>query len=117
MTSIPFRAPSRNRQRLPNRRGCELIDTYFRSSKYTISIGRFANGAIAEAFVDPARFGSDAAADSIDTAIIISLSLQHRVSVEALRRSISRIEGGALGSFVGHVLDTLAQEEERGRQS
>ena len=103
--------PQRNRP--PNRRNSELLDTIFRGCRYTISISRFANGALAEVFVDPARAGSNSAADANDAAILISLSLQHGVPLEALRHSISRVEGGKPASIVGRLLDTLAEEEGR----
>src|SRR5689334_12459080 len=97
-----------NRARLPNRRPCEIIDTEFRRRRYSILIGRFDDGSIAEAFVEPHKVGSDGAEDSRDVGIIVSIALQHGAPVETMRSAVSRVEQGRPSSLTGHLLDLLA---------
>jgi hypothetical protein len=111
MTENP-RDPTR--KRLHNRRQYELIYSPFRGCHYILTLSRFPTGDVAEIFVCPGRPGSDAAADANDAAIVISLSVQHGMPLEALRRSISRIEGNEAASTAGAVPDILAAERERG---
>jgi hypothetical protein len=96
------------RERLPNRRRCEIVATEFRGRQFAILIGRFADGAIAEVFVEPRRVGSDGAEDSRDVGIVLSLALQFGVPLESMRAAVSRAEGRPT-SLTGHVLDVLAQ--------
>jgi hypothetical protein len=96
------------RERLPNRRRCEVVETEFRGRQFAILIGRFNDGSIAEVFVEPRKVGSDGAEDSRDCGILLSIALQHGVPLESMRLSVSRAEGKAT-SLSGHVLDVLAQ--------
>jgi hypothetical protein len=102
------------RQRLPNRRRTEIIDIEFRGAEYTLLIGRFADGTIAEAFVEPRKVASDRAEDSRDAGIIISIALQCGVTIEAMRASVSRVERGRPSSLTGFVLDLLTAEQSGG---
>ena len=96
------------RSRLPNRRPCEILDFTFRGKAYTLLVGRFVDGRIAEAFVEPMKVASDVAEDSRDAGIILSLALQSGVPLETMRSAVSRVDGGRPGSLTGHVLDILA---------
>jgi hypothetical protein len=46
------------RQRLPNRRGHELVDFEHGGIRYTAGIGRFEDGALAEIFLNTAKHGT-----------------------------------------------------------
>lgn len=102
-------ASSDTRRRLPNRRLNEVFDTEFRGRPYRLAITRWPDGGIAEVFVDPAKVASDAAEDSRDVGLVLSISLQHDVPIGALRACVSR-EQGHPTSLSGHVIDLLAGE-------
>ena len=95
--------------RLANRRNSEIIDTAFRGKQYAITFSRFPDGLIGEVFIDPAKVASDAAEDSRDTGIILSIALQHGVPLACMRAAVSRVEQDRPASLAGHVLDVLAE--------
>jgi hypothetical protein len=97
------------RRRLANRRINEVFDTEFRGQAFRIAFTRWPDGGIGEVFVDPAKTSSDAAEDSRDVGLVLSVSLQHSVPIEALRASVSR-ERDYPTSLSGHILDLLAAE-------
>jgi hypothetical protein len=102
------------RQRLPNRRNNEILDTRFRGQCFRIAFTRWQDGGIAEVFVDPYKVASDAAEDSRDVGLVLSVGLQHNVPIEAMRGSVSR-ECDLPTSLSGHILDLLAAECEGAR--
>jgi hypothetical protein len=71
------------------------------AAKYTATISRFANGNIAEIFIDHSRPNSQLAEFANDAAILASLLLQHGVTAAAIRRSIS----GPLATALAKVED------------
>lgn len=108
----PARPRSTERRRLPNRRGIEIQDIIFRGRCFALSFGRFPDGSVCEVFVDPAKVASDAAEDSRDAGIMLSISLQHGVPISTLRDAVSRVEQGQPSSLTGYVLDLLAVEQD-----
>jgi hypothetical protein len=99
-----------NRARLPNRRPCEIFEIEFRQRRYSILIGRFSDGSVAEAFVEPHKVASDGAEDSRDVGIIVSIALQHGVPLDAMRSAVSRVEQARPSSLTGYLLDLIAAE-------
>jgi hypothetical protein len=99
------------RARLPNRRSSENLETRFRGKPFTLTFSRFADGRIAEAFIDPGKIGNDLAEDARDFAILISIALQHGVPLAVLRSSVSRSGGDRPATIAGHALDCLSLEE------
>ena len=98
---IPIRA------RLPDRRPSvtERIDV--EGQTYTATAGIDPHtGAVRELFLDGAKEGSHMDFVLNDTAVIISVAIQHGVAIEALRKSVARIEG-APASVIGAALDFL----------
>ena len=55
-----------NRERLPNRRGHEVIRFEFRGRTYFAGVGRLADGRPGEIFIDPRKAWADATADARD---------------------------------------------------
>jgi hypothetical protein len=95
------------RQRLPERRAHEAISFVFRGQKYTAGVGRFADGSLAEIFLDCAKGSSPLAADARDAAVTLSIALQHGVPAEAIRSAVTREANGSASGIVGAVLDLL----------
>jgi ribonucleoside-diphosphate reductase alpha chain len=76
------------RERLPDRRGAEVVDFIHRNRRWTATIGRFPDGRVAELFLDAARIDplSELAQD---IAIVASLALQSGCPLETLRHALA----------------------------
>lgn len=99
------------RTRLANRRAAETFTVEHGAGRFSVTVGRFEAGAIAEVFVSGGRSGSDTQAVVRDAAILISLGLQHGCTVPALRASMSRNPDLSPQSVIGAVLDALTRED------
>ena len=99
------------RMRLPNRRACETFEVSAGGLKYRVTVGRFADGLVAEIFISNNKTGSHADAAAKDSAVVCSIALQHGVPLEVIRRALMRDEQGRPGGPLGVALDLLAAEE------
>lgn len=97
------------RDRLPERRAHELLAMSFRGRDYTVGIGRFRDGRLAEVFIDTAKAGTDAADDARDAAITLSFALQNGADAESIRSAVTRDASGRPAGIIGAVLDLLAE--------
>jgi hypothetical protein len=104
MSSIPAR------NRLPNRRGQELIDFEdVNGFRFTAGIGRFADGSIAEIFLNSTgKAGAAIETIAKDSAVLASLALQHGADLEVIRRALMRDSTGRASGPLGQLLDLLA---------
>jgi hypothetical protein len=84
------------RERLPNRRRAELIDFKHSGRRWTVTIGRFANGEVAEIFLDAPK-ESPLVELAQDSAIVASLALQSGCALETLRHALADRHAGPLG--------------------
>jgi ribonucleoside-diphosphate reductase alpha chain len=98
---------SAGRQRLPNRRGHELLDFEHFGIRYTAGIGRFDDGSIAEIFLNTAKHGTGLDTSVRDAAISASLLLQHGCPLETLRRALTRNGDGSASGPLARALDIL----------
>lgn len=98
------------RQPLPLRRSHESQNFWFRGKTYTMGVGRFDDGRVAEVFVDCSKVSSESAHDARDAAVCLSIALQHGVPIEAIRAAVTREEDGSPSGIVGCVLDLLCKE-------
>ena len=95
-----------SRDRLPTRRGADVVTFEHEGRRWTATAGRFDDGRIAELFLDTDK--ESAVADAArESAILASLALQHGCDVETIRhaldgRDVSPI-GAALALFAGKV--------------
>jgi ribonucleoside-diphosphate reductase alpha chain len=102
-----------DRRRLPNRRGHELMSFTHNGRPFTLGIGRFNDGRIAEIFINVSgRAGSEVEVLARDGAICASLGLQYGIPLDELRRSLMRTPNGAAPGVLGAALDMLAAETE-----
>jgi hypothetical protein len=86
------------RERLPNRRGSESFRFECNGVPYGCTYSRFADGRLAEVFVESNKNGSAADIVSRDAAIACSFALQHGADADLIRRSLCRdIHGKAQG--------------------
>ena len=106
-----------NRERLPNRRGAEILNfnTLRRNDRepiaYTATLGFFMDGRLAEIFLRSAKSGTDLNIQSLETAIAVSMALQYGCPAEVLRAAMPRTDRGEPEGAVGMLLDILAKRE------
>ena len=98
------------RERLPNRRGHELLDFEHAGIRYTAGIGRFGDGRIAEVFLNTTKHGTSLDVNARDAAVAASLLLQHGCPVETLRRALTSNGDGSASGPLARVLDMLVEK-------
>jgi hypothetical protein len=99
------------RQRLPNRRGAETFELELGGLQYTCTIGRFADGSIAELFLSNHRANSAADVSARDAAITFSVAVQHGANPEVIRRALCRDANGRASGPLGAALDRIVEQE------
>jgi hypothetical protein len=104
------------RRQLPNRRWSVTETITFtrgdgNTSTYEATIGFDSLNRPREIFLFGAKDGTDMYTALLDTAVSLSVALQHGVSATAMARSLYRTTDGMPGSIVGAALDLLAKYE------
>ena len=99
------------RHRLPSRRASLTFDVEAQELKFTCSISRFADGSLAEVFLQNHKAGSMAGINAQDAAVVCSLALQYGAPLEVLRRALMRDPQGNASGPLGVALDVIAAEE------
>ena len=99
------------RQRLPNRRGHELLTFEHDGIRYTAGVGRFADGRPAEIFLNTAKQGTALDVNARDAAVAASLLLQHGCPIDTLRQALTRNGDGSGSGPLAHALDLLAERQ------
>lgn len=95
------------REALPNCRLHETQNFLFRGHTYTLGVGRYADGRVAEVFIDCSKESSETAHDARDAAVCLSIALQFGTPIEAIRSAVMREENGAPSGIIGKALDML----------
>ena len=98
-----------NRERLLNRRASALFDFEIDGLKFTASASFFADGRLAELFLDNHKAGSQIGTLVRDAAIALSFAVQHGADPEAIRRALCRDSRGRALGPLGAALDMLAE--------
>jgi hypothetical protein len=93
------------RRRLENRRPAETFDLSVGGLRYTATIGRFDNGALAEIFLSSSKAGSDSDTTARDSAVVASIALQHGVPADVIRHALMRNRDGSACGPLGAALD------------
>src|SRR3954454_2834417 len=96
------------RRRLPNRRSTETLSFLCLNMRFTATISRFSDGAVAEIFLTNGKIDSDADVMAHDAAAAASLALQRGTPLETLRRALLRDTHGVASGPLGAVLDQIA---------
>jgi hypothetical protein len=104
-------APARKRLRLPNRRHAEIFTLEVGGQRYVVSIGRFADGALAEIFITSSKAGSDSDTAARDSVVVASIALQFGVPVDTLCAALMRNRDGSACGPLGAALDVLSGRE------
>jgi hypothetical protein len=96
------------RERLANRRSSENFSFELDGMRFTATISRYADGRIAELFLNNHKAGNQVDTNARDAAIILSFAVQHGAAVDDIRRALCRdSQGRALGP-IGKALDHIA---------
>jgi hypothetical protein len=98
------------RRRLADRRLAETFELAVGGLKYTCTVGRYADGSIAELFLSNHKSNSAADTNARDAAITFSIAVQHGADPEAIRKALSRDGQGRASGPLGAALDALAGE-------
>jgi hypothetical protein len=98
------------RQHLPNRRLAETFELEVGGLHYTATIGRFADGRVAEIFLSNHRVNSAADTNARDCAIVCSIALQFGADLEVIRKALCRDSRGRPSGPLSAALDRIAGE-------
>jgi ribonucleoside-diphosphate reductase alpha chain len=96
------------RRRLPNRRASLTFDLAAQGLKFTCTASCFADGSLAEVFIQNHKAGSMAGINAQDAAVVCSLALQHGVPLDTIRRALMRDQHGRASGPLGVALDLIA---------
>jgi hypothetical protein len=89
MTTDNSLPTEQTRQRLPDRRGSLRFPFEYENRLYSATLSKFADGRLAEIFIDTEKPDSQLAVHASDAAILASLLLQNGVASAAIRHSIA----------------------------
>ncbi|WP_018407906.1 hypothetical protein [Methylocystis rosea] len=95
------------RRALPNRRAHEARQFEFRGAPYTVGVGRFEDGALAEVFIDCASKVMLPLGDDAKAAVCLSIALQYGAPADVIRKAVTRTTDGAATGIIGAALDLL----------
>ena len=99
------------RQRLPDRRAAEVFDFEHNGRKWTATFGRFADGRIAELFIDGSK-EAPIVELAQGSAIVASLALQSGCALETLRHALAGRGAGPLGAALALIDAYQAQHKD-----
>jgi hypothetical protein len=104
VSSSPLSPPqgAGSRRRLPDRRAHEVVIFEHGGQRYIGGVGKFPEGGIAELFINAAKTGSDLEVTAQETALVVSLALQHGCPLETVQHALTRdgVAGGPLGALL-----------------
>jgi hypothetical protein len=89
------------RERIPFRRVNHSVSFEFEGHRYRATAGRYADGRLAEVFLDVSgRLGSQLATNASTEAILTSIALQHGAAPEVIRHAVIGPIAIALSKFL-----------------
>jgi ribonucleoside-diphosphate reductase alpha chain len=102
--------PTSKRERLRNRRRSENFTFDLDGLKFTATISRYADGRVAELFLNNHKGGNQADTNARDSAIVLSFALQHGGDIDEIRKALCRDSKGRALSPLGAALDIIAEQ-------
>jgi len=91
-----------NRERLPNRRAAEKINFEHDGRLWVATISRFADGRVAEIFLDSPKAGAIGELAQ-ESAIVASIAMQCGCLVETLRHAVAGRSAGPLAAALAII--------------
>ena len=97
------------RSMLPQRRRAVTFEMKHggQNDVYMITVGLYPDDRVGEVFINGAKSGSDMEGVTHDSAILLSLALQHGVPLEVIRKAVGRNVDGSPQTIVGAVIDRI----------
>jgi hypothetical protein len=102
------------RERLADRRPSESFNLEHAGMRYTVTISRFADGRVGEAFIANHKRGNASDVAARDCGILISLLLQYGCPIETVAKALSRNSDGSASGVAGAVIDRVLAEGREG---
>lgn len=104
------------RELLPNRRANFSFTIEFQGERYDVTIGHYADGRAGEVFINrilgkaSAKVGTLLDGVCRDSAILMSIAIQHGTDLATLASAITRDEDDAPSTVVGAIVDYLSTQ-------
>jgi hypothetical protein len=101
------------RNALPDRRANFSFPIEFQGERYIVTVGHYWNGRPGEVFINRILSKTSAKVGTLldgvcrDSAILMSLALQHGADLATIRHAITRDEDGMPSTIVGAIVDYL----------
>jgi hypothetical protein len=99
-----------SRTRLANRRPSEILNFEAMGMRFTGSVSRYADGRVAEIFIDNHKAGSAVGTLTRDMAIAASFALQFGADADAIRSALCRDSDGRPLGPLSVLFDLIAGE-------
>jgi hypothetical protein len=98
------------RKPLPNRRIHETIRFQHWGMKFIAGLGRAnANSPISEVFLNTGKTGEQSETLARDSAVLLSLALQHGVPLETIGHALTRNADGSPSGPIGALVDLVGK--------
>lgn len=97
------------RERLPSRRGAEVVTIPLGRGKLHIGFSAYPDGRLAEIFASGPKIGSDLRTSLQEAITVASIALQHGASVDELLRALPRTHDDTPEGVLGVILETWIQ--------
>jgi hypothetical protein len=100
------------RETLPLRRRSETFELPFAGLRepHIVTLGFYEDGRIGEVFINGGKSGEVVEAIARDSAVILSMALQHGVPLDIIARALTRDGQGQPQTIVGVIVDMISQE-------
>lgn len=103
------------RERPENRRASETVSFEVNRDgvppiAYTATISFFPDGRVADLFLRAGKAGNDLSIQANETALAVSMALQHGTPLETIRKAMPRTNDGRPEGAIGTLLDLLVEE-------
>jgi hypothetical protein len=101
------------REKLPHKRPSLNFSFECNALRYTATVSCFADGRLAEIFVNNSRAGSHSDSAAKDSAVVCSIALQFGVPLDVIRHALLRDARGKASSPLGEALDQIVNTRAR----
>ncbi len=91
------------RSPLADRRPAETFQLELNGLTYTVTVGRFDDGSLAEVFISNHKRGNAADVAARDGGILLSLCFQHGVAIDVIKHAVT--PGGLVAAVLDAVMD------------
>ena len=99
------------RRRLPNCRASETFNIESQGLRFTATVSCFADGRIAEIFLQNHKAGSMAGINAADSSVVCSIALQYGVPLDVIRKALMRDAQGRASGPLAAALDLISERE------